>query len=116
MMAKLTPLQHLKNEHGSKSDLIDKLAGKLETFEDESSDDFRARLAKVSNKKLLRLYKAYTRIETEFGDKATLVDAVIKLKRPHQAKDLDYKNKLQQYQVTRLLDLHDSGRRSASKS
>lgn len=108
-MSKMTPLQQLTSQHGSKAELIDKLVGKLETFEDEDGDAFRARLTKISNKKLLRLHAATTRVESEFGNKANLVDAVIKLARPAQINDGHYKAKLQQYQITRLLDMHDSG-------
>ena len=112
-MRKLSPLQSVVKEFGSKENLVSQLASKLEKFEGEDNDDFKARLSQVSNKKLLRLWKAQNRLESEFSNKGALVDAVVTLKNPKQANDRAYKAKLMSYKATRLLDLHDSLKKGA---
>jgi hypothetical protein len=106
-MAKATPLQQVKDQFGNKEKLVDALAGKLEARDGEGADDLKARLLRVSNKKLLRLLSASNRV-TELGGKDKLVDTIITLKNPKQAKDADFRSKLAGYRITRLLDLHDS--------
>ena len=112
-MSKPTPLQRVKSTYGSKESLVDQLVDRLERFDDEGTDAFRARLMQVSNKKLLRLMDVQTRLESEFGNKETLVDRIIQFKNPKQANDQPFKTKLMGYRITRLLDLHDSLKRKA---
>ncbi|MEO1272249.1 MAG: hypothetical protein AAFX99_29485 [Myxococcota bacterium] len=110
-MSKPSPLQRVKGSYESKENLVNQLVEKLERFEDESSDAFKARLMRVSNKKLLRLMEIQQRLESEFGSKETLVDRIIQFKNPKQATDQPFKDKLMSYRVTRLLDMHDSLKR-----
>ncbi|MBH23137.1 MAG: hypothetical protein CMH57_01500 [Myxococcales bacterium] len=112
-MSKPSPLQRVKSEYGSKENLVDQLVSKLERFDDEGADEFKVRLMRVSNKKLLRLMSVQQRFESEFGDKGTLVERIISYKNPKQANDQPFKEKLLSYRVTRLLDLHDSLKRKA---
>ena len=112
-MQKPTPHQRVKSEFTSKKNLVDKLAAKLERFNGEDSDDFSARLLQVSNKKLLRLWAVQSRLESEFTNKGALVDAIVLLKNPKQVKDNHYKAKLMSYRASRLLDMHDSLKKSS---
>ena len=50
-----TPLQTVKEQFGSKEQLVSQLVSKLKPTEGESKDEFKTRLMKVSNRKLLRL-------------------------------------------------------------
>ena len=65
-MSKPSPLQRVKSEYGSKENLVDQLVSKLERFDDEGADEFKVRLMRVSNKKLLRLMSVQQRFESEF--------------------------------------------------
>ena len=112
-MKKLTPLQSVLKDFGSKEKLVSQLAAKLEKFEGEGNDDFNTRLTQVSNKKLLRLWKAQNRLESEFSSKGALVDAIVTLKNPKQANDRAFKSKLMNFRATRLLDMHDSLNKNA---
>lgn len=105
-MSKLSPLQIVKRDFNSKAALVDQLVSRLERFEDEEADAFRARLMSVSNKKLLKLNAASKRVESEFGDKEKLVDAIVSLK--FTKPNADYKTRLMRHQISRLLDLHGS--------
>ena len=58
-MTTKTPLLQVKEQHGGKEKLVDKLLGLLERGE-ESKDEFRLRLLGASNAKLLRLFSVST--------------------------------------------------------
>ena len=77
-MSKLSPLQIVKRDFQSKENLVDNLVSRLERFEDEEEGAFRERLLLVSNRKLLKLHKAATKVEA-FGGKEKLVDAIVDL-------------------------------------
>lgn len=111
-MAKLSPLQIVKRDFGSKEKLVDKLAGSIiERIEGEGDDDFRQRLLSISNKKLLRLNAVSTRVSSDFGGKEGLVDAIVGMK--FTKPNADYKTKLMTFKITRLVDLHDSLKKNA---
>lgn len=103
MSVKETPLAKVKRLHGSKEKLVDSLVDKLAKDSDESAGDMKQRLMTVSNKKLLRLADAMTRLTEKYGGKEQLVDAVSQAR--GKAKDQDYKSKLASYSVPRLLDM-----------
>ena len=111
-MAKQSPLQIVKARFESKAKLASQLAGMLESGEDESAEAFEARLAGISNKKLLRLHAAATRLKNDFGGKEALVDAIVNLK--FGKANADYKAKLMTHNLTRLLDLHGSLKKKAN--
>jgi len=102
MIAKKTPLQQVKDDHGGKSKLVEVILSLVDTGE-EAVDDAKARLLKASNKKLLRLQAAASAIKDKYGSPEKLVDFVAgKLNR---AKDSDFVEKLRAYSPARLLDL-----------
>ncbi len=111
-----TPLQRVKKQFGSKEALVDQLVDQLERKDGENGDDFRMRLLSVSNKKLLRLHAINSRVVEEFRGKEGLVDRIVALKFTHGKGDADYKTKLMSYQITRLLDVHDSLQKRTARS
>lgn len=102
---KKTPLQRVKEEHGTKVALAEKLLGTLEKPEDESDADFAMRIRTASNKQLLRLWDAEQRVKSEFGSKDGLITAIVKAR--FDGNDhAEYRAKIARYTKTRLLDLH----------
>ena len=79
-----TPLQIVKEQHGSKADLIKKLAGLIESEDGESDDDHKRRLRNVSNAKLLHLLDIGERAKAA-GGRDGLVAKILELK--GQSKD-----------------------------
>ncbi|MCA9670737.1 MAG: hypothetical protein KC503_34310 [Myxococcales bacterium] len=112
-MAKKTPLQQVKDLHGGKEKLVDKLAGMVE-LDGESKDDFKERLLAAPNSKLLRLHSIATEIRERFGDKAKLVDSLLGLQ--NKSKDVDYRDKLLTLSPTQLLSEHHAAERRAAKA
>lgn len=108
---KKTPLQVVKEEHGGKVALADKLIPMLDRREDEDDEEFTRRIRTASNKKLLRLWTAEQRVKSDFGSKEGLVDKIVELKfgRSNDA----YRAKIARFAKTRLLDLHDQLARKA---
>ena len=105
-MAKLSPLQIVKRDHGSKDALVEKLVDRVDRYDDESNDDFRRRLRSVSNQKLLRLHAVADRVSSQFNNKEGLVAAIVGLKAPGKG-DADYGTWLQGQRITKLLSIHD---------
>ncbi len=108
---KKSPLQIIKQKHDTKTALVDALVAKLERAEGESDEDFKARLLRVSNKKLLRLDATFTRFKAAFADKDALVNAVIEAKSPRQKNDATYRAKLGTWPVTKLMDAYESAKK-----
>ncbi len=102
-MTKLSPLQRVRAEHGTKAALVDKVVALLSPDEGEEREDFENRIKTLSNDKLLRLYSANQRLEKEYGSREALVDAVVKARFPNG--NAQYKAKVEGYRTTRLLDL-----------
>lgn len=110
-MAKMTPLQQVKELFGSKEKLVDTLMGLVERGE-ETKDELKARLLKAPNSKLLRLHESLKEIKESFGGKEQLVDAILELL--GRAKDGDYRAKLMAFSPNRLVDLYRSTKRKAN--
>lgn len=100
-----TPLQIVKEQHGSKADLINKLAGLIESEEGESDDEHKRRLRNVSNAKLLHLLDIGERTKAA-GGRDGLVAKVLELK--GQSKDHEYSDALKRKALGELLELHAS--------
>ena len=102
-MSKLSPLQRVRQEHGSKEELVDKLVDTLEVPEDDDPLDFEERLSTTSNAKLLRLWESYQTVQEQFGSKEGLIDKVTTARFP--GGNEDYADKLAGYTLPRLLGL-----------
>ena len=112
-MAKKSPLQTVKDEHGDKEKLVDKLVDMVDRGEVEK-DDFRGRLLAMANSKLLRLHRVHSELKERFGNKDQLIDAIAGLL--NRAKDKDYVAKLQSWTPVRLLDLLQTAEKRAKKA
>lgn len=104
-MAKLSPLQNVKKLHGSKDQLLTKIADLLSPNEGESREDFVKRLKYVANAKLLRLAAVGEKVK-ELGGRAALVTKIAELRQ--QAKDKDFAAMLGKLSLPRLLDTFQS--------
>jgi len=109
-MAQMTPFQKVQKLHGSKEELVAKIAEVVERGE-ESKDDLKVRLQSASNSKLLRLFEVASEVKDRFGSKEKLVDAI--LTKLGRQKDGDYRTKLLTLTPARLLDLHRAAAKSA---
>jgi regulator of protease activity HflC (stomatin/prohibitin superfamily) len=108
-MTKPTPLQATKSQYGTKEKLIESVANVAKEA-DEDASDVKARLADVSNKKLLRLAEVAQKLDKQYGgSKDKLADAVAAAQ--GRSKDSDYVEKLRTHSAARLFDLY----RAASK-
>lgn len=101
-MAKLSPLQRVREEHGSKSDLAKKVIGILDAG-DEDQADFEHRVNTMSNAKLLRLWSANKTVEDKYGSKDALVEKITKARFP--GGNEDYAAKLSSFGLPKLLDM-----------
>ncbi len=104
-MAKNTPLQQVTEQHGGKEKLVDKLMGMVDRG-DESKEELKGRLLSAPNSKLLRLHAVMSEIKDQFGDKEKLVDALLELM--NRSKDKDYRDKLETFSPSRLMDMYQS--------
>ena len=102
-MTKLSPLQRVRAEHGTKAALAEKVIAALTPDEGEEREDFENRIKTLSNIKLLRLLDAHNRVEKEYGSRDALVDAVVKARFPNGNEQ--FKANVSAYRVTRLLDM-----------
>ena len=101
-MAK-SPLQRVREEHGSKDELATKVLDILETPEDEDPADFEHRIRTLSNRKLLRLLAAHQRVQDKYGSKDDLVEKVTRARFP--GGNDDYAHKISGFTLPKLLDL-----------
>ena len=105
MSVQETPMQAVKRLYGSKDKLIDSLTKTLRDAEEEAGE-FKQRLLKISNAKLLRLAEVSKEMSDKYGGKDKLVAAVAAAY--GKAKDSDFVAKLSSYSPARLLDMMSS--------
>ncbi len=106
MAVQETPLQIVKRIYGNKDKLVDQLAKTLCDAE-EDAGEFKQRLLKTSNQKLLRLADVGKRMSEKYGSRDKLVATVAQAW--GKAKDSDFIEKLSSYSPARLLDMAASG-------
>ena len=111
-MTTQSPLQTLKKSWKNKAGLISEVKA-LATDDLWNGDRLNGDkgLDSVSNKKLLRLFETLSRVNTEFGSRAKLIDAIAAAQA--RGKDGDYKKGLERHSTPRLVDLLDSAKRRA---
>ncbi len=103
---KTSPLKAVSERFGDKQKLVSALEQLI------SDELWLARvndgkgLARVSNRKLLRLHETLSRVKAEFGTRAKLIDAILALMK--RQKDAGLRGRLEKYPTPRLLDLHAS--------
>jgi hypothetical protein len=104
------PKARLAKLHGTKADLAKTLASALATG-GEDAGALTARLSKASNSQLLRLQKVVDTVNSKFGGRDKLIEAIGTAQK--KSKDKDYLAKLATFPLPRLLDLATSATRSA---
>lgn len=102
-MAKKSPLQRVRDEHGSKEELADKVLETLTAPEDEDPADFDHRIRTLSNRKLLRLWDAHQTVQDKYGSKDALVEKITTAQ--FSGGNEDYQNKISGFTLPKLLDL-----------
>ena len=102
-MQKKSPLQRVRDEHGSKEELVESLLDVLEVPEDEDPLDFEERLSTAPNKKLLRLWDYHELVDEKFGSRGGLIDKVTTARFP--GGNPDYAAKLETMNLPRLVGL-----------
>ena len=100
-MAKATPRQLVESKFGTRNDLVSAIIGLIG---DDGST--RARLMGTTNKKLLRIHEVATTVQSKFGDKGGLIDAIAALQFPSGKPNAGWREKMDGYTVKRLLDHH----------
>lgn len=102
-----TPHQTVNKSFESRSALVEKLADMVDKqHDDASTDDVKARLMGLSNKKLLRLYNVEQRVRERFGDRDSLVNHIIEARKAAGlTADDKFREKLEGYSKARLLDM-----------
>jgi uncharacterized tellurite resistance protein B-like protein len=104
-MSNQSPLAIVKEKYGSKDKLVDTVVGLLEAQEDESKEEFTARLKRVANAKLLHLVQVGEAAKAA-GGRDKLVAAVAELQ--GKGKDKDYVASLGGKSLSNLLDMKGS--------
>ena len=105
MSANKTPLETVKEHHGGKDKLVDKILGVLDGGGDDKGA-LKERLLAASNQKLLRLAKISETMKAKYGSRDQLVHTVAGAL--GRAKDNDYVRRLGEYTPGRLLDMAQS--------
>ncbi len=113
-----TPIDNVRAEYGDKDargkdKLVDKVMGLL-SGGDEDAGDLKARLLKVSNRKLLRLARVGDTIKEKYGSTDKVVEAVAGAM--GRAKDTDFVTRLKEYSPAKLLDMAQTASRKAART
>ena len=101
-----SPRQIVEKEFGGRAALVDRLAEDCDPLHGDTASEMKSRLMGLSNKKLLRLYRAGQTVRERFGDRAKLVAHILeRRKAAGLTADADFEAKLETYSKARLLDL-----------
>ena len=104
---KSTPHQLVKERFGGRSGLVEKLADMVDQHHgDSSTDEVKARLFGLSNKKLLRLYRVEQKVREQYGDRDGLIKHLVDQRSAAGlTADDAYRTKLETLSKARLLDM-----------
>ncbi len=106
-----TPLHTVKNDFGSKEALVEKLVPLLDRQDSESDGEFKERLMRVSNRKLLRLWEREQNLRENFTNREQLVDEIVQAKLGRS--DTELRNSLLGLSTGRLLSMRTGQLRKA---
>lgn len=108
------PGRVVEDQFGSKAKLVEAVKKLIsdDLLEDRLNED--KGLERVSNKKLLRLHAIGTKVQSEFGGRGGLIDAILAAEK--RTKDEGYKTHLERYPTPRLLDIVVAARRRAKRA
>lgn len=105
------PLSRVKALHGTKADLVKKVAEPL-ALEDQDPDVIADKLRGASNKQLLRLLSVIETVKSKYGSRDKLIESLSGTL--GKAKDNDYVAKLRTFSLPRLLDMARGAERRTS--
>lgn len=116
MSVKKSPLTRVKEQFGTKEKLVDELVAMPESIIDRHGDKdaFQDRLLAAANTKLLRLHHVGKTVQTRWGSKEGLVEALLALQ--NRGKDSHYRNKLATQTISRLYDRMTSLERTQKRA
>ncbi|MBU1218242.1 hypothetical protein KKF34_14270 [Myxococcota bacterium] len=101
-MAKISPLQIVKEKFGSKEELAKKVVDLIAKGKEEK-DNLQEKLRTAANTQLLRLYEIAQEVQTKYKTKEGMVERILELQ--NKVKDLPHKEKLLSLSLPRLLDM-----------
>lgn len=107
-----SPFQIVKDQHGNKAALVDKLLPLLDRASEESEVQFKDRLSRVSNAKLLRLLSRSEKVKSKFGSREALVDQIVAAETAGRG-DADLRVSLITQSTGRLIDRIGRARKRA---
>lgn len=109
-----SPAQTVKARFGEKKKLVDALKPFLGADLWVARDNKDKGLSRVSNGKLLRLYETFTAVQSKWGTRGKLIDAILDLE--GRQKDAGFKSVIETWPVPRLYDRWKSAARRAHVS
>ena len=98
----LSPKKIVIEKFGTKEKLVDELTPILIRPESDTKEEYKTRLLKQSNKKLLKLHKSGLEVKEKFGSRSKLIDNIAETKAEKWGKS---KKKLEKYSNIQLLNL-----------
>lgn len=104
-MAK-SPSQLVKDKYGDKQKLVDAVKQFVNDDLWVGRENKDKGLARVSNAKLLRLLEIFTAVQSKWGTRAKLIDAIVEV--AGRTKDAGYRTRLEGWPVPRLYDSYKS--------
>ena len=101
-----SPKATVEAKFKDRSKLVDQLADMVDDLHDDGKAGVRSRLAGLSNKKLLRLYKIEQAVRERYGDREKLIEAIVATRKKAGLTANDhYRESISGYSKGRLLDL-----------
>jgi hypothetical protein len=109
-----SPAQSVKDRFGDKEKLVDALKPFLGNDLWVGRENKDKGLGRISNGKLLRLYDTFSTVQSKWGTRGKLIDAILDLE--GRAKDAGYKSVIEKWPVPRLYDRWKSAAKRAHVS
>jgi hypothetical protein len=115
---KKSPLALVKEQFKDKAELVkavQTMASKELWLRKDAQDqdaNVGEQLQRVSNRKLLHLHQVLSDIKSQFGSRAALTDAILKLE--HRAKDEGFRKRLEGWSTPRLWDAYRAAKKRSN--
>ena len=109
-----SPSQTVKDRFGDKKKLVDALKPFLGNDLWVSRENEDKGLGRISNGKLLRLFDTFSTVQSKWGTRGKLIDAILDLE--GRAKDAGFKSVIEKWPVPRLYDRWKSAAKRAHVS
>ena len=110
---KKTPSQSVKDRFGEKKKLVDALQQFVKADLWVARENKEKGLARISNAKLIRLFDTFTAVQSKWGTRAKLIDAIVDAEgRQHEK---GFRDRLDTWPVPRLFDRYKSASRRSGQ-